>query len=152
MVGDDSNSDCGIGAPYPCGVATVNSAHTRANVTFYTFPGVPVTFTDLVTINNTGLTARSITAITVSAITNSAYLGSIDVYYCPPTSPTNPPTSATCNHYLITSTAGGSLTGALSYPISLPAGEAGYFEFVATASGSATNSSYATFQINVTWT
>lgn len=154
VAGPDASASC---TAYPCATVAVASTSDFATIGLSFFPSVsnspqPATYyTDILQVHNGGTTSHTINSVAIGSITDTlTSLGSITVYYC--SAQTNAPaSSATCDSFAITSTAGGSLSGHSILPQTLTAGSTAYIEIVAYASSTAAATHTTTFTATISW-
>lgn len=154
VAGPDASGSC---TAFPCATVAVASTNDFATIGLSFFPSVsnspqPATYyTDLLQVHNGGTASHTIDSVAIGSITDSfSSLGSITVYYCSAQTDT-PATSATCDSFAITSTAGGSLSGHSILPQTLAAGATAYVEIVAYAASTAAATHTTTFTATVSW-
>jgi hypothetical protein len=162
VAGRDSTSSC---SAYPCATVTVASTGDVATVTMSMFPAdtsfspPPASYySDLINVTDAN-NAHSIKAVQIYSITNAANLGTggqITVYYC--TAQTefavtgSLVTSTNCDSYSFTSTGStGTVSGTITFPLSISAGTKQYIELAAYAGSGTTVGNTVSFSIAVQW-
>ena len=158
-AGSDIGGSC---SAYPCASGSVSGTHDVLTATLSFFPTAggsptPATYyTDFAQVTNTAASAsHSIMSVQVFNIAGTtADLGLITVYYCTVqtefTAAGAPASPANCvGSFAITSTSGGSVSGA--FPLSIAHGATQYIEIAAYAASGASPSTSVTFQIAVQW-
>jgi len=159
-------SDATGSTTYPAASVALSDTNDYATVGISMFKSVTQThlqpatyYTDLLHVKNSGTVTHTIKAISISnvVVANGAFTngGSITVYYC---SSQTDVLADTVPHYTIDSS---TTSGSTNYviPIGSPqalaatglAGDTGYIEIVAHASGTAGDTSSVTFDLSVQW-
>ncbi|MGA2877176.1 MAG: hypothetical protein ABSE82_16795 [Nitrososphaerales archaeon] len=156
----DAHASC---TTYPCAnsslaTGTHNDSAT-IGVSMYASTAVtphPSTYyTNFIGVKNSGSASHTINSISISNIVDaSSSLGNITIFLCASSVDISvQANAATCAHYSITSTTGGSLASGstVTMPYTLAASSTAVIEVQAYASATATSSHTVTFQVAMSW-
>lgn len=158
-AGSDSSGSCTV---YPCATVSISGTSDTATVSMSMFkadstftPPPSNYYSNLIQVKDATNT-HSIKSVQILGISSSSAsdFGDITVYYCTAQTEFNPSgalvTPANCvGSFAITSTTGGSVSGA--FPVSITAGSTQYIELVAYAGNSGSAGDTITFKIAVQW-
>jgi hypothetical protein len=162
-AGSDASGSCTV---YPCATVSISGTSDTATVSMSMFkadstftPPPSSYYSNLIQVKD-ATNAHSIKSVQILGIssTRAADFGTIIVYYCTAQTDFNPDgtlvTPSNCDSFSITSTTGGSVSGAsFTFPVSITAGSTHYIELVAYAGSGGTVVAGDTiqFKIAVQW-
>jgi len=158
-AGPDSSGSC---TAYPCASASISGTSDTATVSISMFkadstftPPPSSYYSNLIQVKDATNT-HSIKSVQILGISSSSAsdFGEIVVYYCTAQTEFNPSgalvTPANCvGSFALTSTAGGSVSGA--FPVNITAGSTQCIELVGYAGSSGSTGDTVTFKIAVQW-